>query len=83
LSEIAYHAETAYLLLDALTCPYIARSRKKIWIDKFRMTFSLPAYTSKDVNDFLNQSAQNIWFINWHGVDILTLLQKKEVVQAY
>jgi len=83
MSDIHYHAEKAYLFLDMLTCPHISRLSKRDWINKFRVQFALPVYTTKDVNDFLDASSKNLWFINWEGVDMLALLQKKEVVQAY
>jgi hypothetical protein len=83
MSDVHYHAEKAYLFLDMLTCPHVCKQNKKTWINKFRMQFALPVYTSKDLDAFLDASAQNPWFINWEGVDMLTLLQKKEVVQSY
>jgi hypothetical protein len=83
LTDVDRSAEKAYLFLDMLTCPYVADTRKRIWIDGFRAKFSLPAYTASEVQEFLTASRQSPWFINWEGVDILTMLQKKEFVRVY
>jgi hypothetical protein len=83
LSDVEHSAEKAYLFLDMLTCPYVADARKGRWIDGFCSQFSLPAYSASEIRAFLAASLQNPWFINWEGVDILTMLQKKEFVRVY
>ena len=83
LADVGQNGEKAYLLLDMLACPHVADVRKKVWINAFRVQFSLPAYSAKDIQTFLASSVQSPWFINWEGVDILTMLQKKEVVRVY
>jgi hypothetical protein len=66
-----------------LTCPHIMNTRKEIWINQFCAKFSLPVYTAAEIQGFLTASSKCSWFINWEGVDILTMLQKKEVVRVY
>ncbi len=83
LSDVARSAEKAYLLLDMLTSPYAGEARKRVWIEGFRSQFSLPAYSATEVQEFLSQSTKSPWFINWEGVDMLTMLQKKEFVRVY
>jgi hypothetical protein len=83
MDDVNNNAEKTYLLLDMLTCPYVSNASKSLWIDRFGLRFSLAAYGSNDLQRFLADCSQNPWFINWEGVDILTLLQRKEVVQAY
>jgi hypothetical protein len=83
LADVARSGEKAYLLLDMLACPHVADVRKKVWIDAFRTQFSLPIYSAAEVQSFLMASRHSPWFINWEGVDILTMLQKKEVVRVY
>jgi hypothetical protein len=83
LADLSENAERAYLFLDMLTCPHINNTQKEIWINKFRAKFSLPVYTAAEIQSFLTASVKCSWFINWEGVDILTMLQKKEVVRVY
>ena len=83
LTDVERSAEKAYLFLDMLTCPYVADARKRVWIDGFRSQFSLLPYSAVEVQEFLGASLQSPWFINWEGVDILTMLQKKEFVRVY
>jgi hypothetical protein len=83
LTDVGRNGERAYLFLDMLACPHVADVRKKAWITAFRTQFSLPTYSAKEIQAFLASSRQSPWFINWEGVDILTMLQKKEVVRVY
>jgi hypothetical protein len=83
LTDVARNAEMAYLLVDMLACPYVDEARKRLWIEGFCSQFSLPAYSAIEVQEFLSLSTQSPWFINWEGVDMLTMLQKKEVVRVY
>jgi hypothetical protein len=83
LTDLEKNAEKAYLFLDMLTCPFVTDVRKRLWIDRFCSQFSLPAYTVSEVQEFFAASQQSDWFINWEGVDILTMLQKKEFVRVY
>ena len=83
LTDVERSAEKAYLFLDMLTCPYVVDARKRLWIDAFCSQFSLLPYSAAEVQQFLGASLQSPWFINWEGVDILTMLQKKEFVRVY
>lgn len=83
LTDVARNAEKAYLLVDMLACPFVNDARKRRWVDGFCIQFSLPAYSTIEVQEFLSQSTQSPWFINWEGVDMLTMLQKKEFVRVY
>jgi len=83
LSDLSENAERAYLFVDMLTCPHVNNTRKERWINQFRSKFSIPVYTPAEIQSFLTASSKCSWFINWEGVDILTMLQKKEVVRVY
>jgi len=83
LADVARNAEKAYLFVDMLACPYVSEARKRRWVDEFCIQFSLPSYSAIEVQEFFGQSTQSPWFINWEGVDILTMLQKKEFVRVY
>jgi hypothetical protein len=83
LSDVARNAEKAYLLVDMLACPYVNEARKRRWILGFCVQFSLAAYSANEIQEFLDRSRHSRWFIGWDGVDMLTMLQKKEFVRVY
>ncbi len=76
-------AEQAYLLLDALSCPYITVAKKQEWLVAFQQLFSIPTFTQDEIDTFIQESSEKHWFTGWGGVDLLTLLQKKELVPTY
>lgn len=76
-------AEKAYLLLDTLSCPYFSAQKKRDWIVAFQQKFSIPSFSTTEITDFLTATQDRHWFIGWDRVDLLTLLQKKEVTPSY
>lgn len=83
LGDVQHHAEAAYILLDTLTCPYIdAAFRKKILNDlNAQMQVNLSAIGSDD--EQLSYIEAHPWFIKWENIDLLTLLEKKELSAVY
>ena len=87
-SDIFHNSEKAYLFLDLLSCPYIHRPMKKMWLSKLYNQAVTPlasiASPSKlEVDDFLNTAGQKEWFISWSEIDLLNSLERKELNAAY
>jgi hypothetical protein len=83
LKEVHRDAEQACLLLDILACPYIANDKKTEYLARLYSVFGLTGPLPDQLNGFFKNSTRNHWFVNWKGVDILNLLQKKKLVATY
>lgn len=83
LSDICESTEKACLFLDMIGCPYVHWNRKKLWLKRLYLSLKLPMPVNADVEEFLTATPQNYWFINWHELDLLNSLEKKELKQAY
>ncbi|WP_081729230.1 antiviral reverse transcriptase Drt3b [Pseudomonas sp. URMO17WK12:I4] len=83
LSNIQSNTEQACLLLDSLTCPYIDHKRKSKYIQRACSALSIPKPNAQEIRDFLSTYASEYWFINWHEVDLLNALERKELRQVY
>ena len=81
--DVRVNSHKFHLLMDVLTCPYVDRD--------FRSALASRLYESvadakpgkgvlKTLMDFLDC---NIWFVNWHSFDLLTVLEKKELLSGY
>jgi hypothetical protein len=79
-TDIQINTEKACLFLDAISCPYIEESKKKQWLKSFCGDKS---FSNKSVDEFLKDTAINYWFINWNEVDLLNVLERKELKQCY
>ncbi|OAI12042.1 MULTISPECIES: antiviral reverse transcriptase Drt3b [Methylomonas] len=83
LSDIKVDAEKAHLLTDLLSCPFVKDVEKRRWIDRLYTQLRATSPNASDVNDFLSHGCNKFWFVNWKEVDLLNLLEKKELKQAY
>lgn len=83
LKDVQRNTEKAILFLDTLTCPYIKDSDKKQLIMKFFKAIEQPEPSSANKKKFLENSKNASWFVNWNDFDLLHLLEKKELKQAY
>lgn len=84
LSDVLRNTEKAYLLLDALCCPYVPDIKKREWIrEAYSKAFQTPPPAKNDIVSFISSLATEQWQVSWTGVDLLSLLEKKELKQVY
>ncbi|EPK2487299.1 hypothetical protein JH843_003922, partial [Acinetobacter baumannii] len=83
LSDIATCSEKIHLLLDVLSCPYIALKLRKKWLKALGRKIGVSSMSEADINKNLASLAQGYWQINWSDVDLLNSLEKKELKRAY
>lgn len=83
LSDISINAEKACIFLDSLSCPHLEDERKAKYIKRFYRTLEKNAPTDQQVAGFLKKSSSMHWFINWTEIDLLNMLEKKELKEVY
>jgi ribosome modulation factor len=71
------------MLVDVLMCPYIEMNKRKKWLKRFYKVYGEPAPGEHDMEDFLRNDERQYWFTNWHEVDLLNALERKELRQVY
>lgn len=84
LSDLAVNTEKAYLLLDILFCPYVPDKAKRQWIRRAcKSSFAEAMPVNAAVAAFLGSLKDKSWQVSWTGVDLLSMLEKKELKQVY
>lgn len=83
LNDIKECTEKAHLLLDSLTCPYIDEKLKKSLTIKLYKQIYEKEPSKEQVLQLLEKFATSRWFVNWGGFDLLTVLEKKELLMGY
>jgi hypothetical protein len=83
LSEIYMNTEQACLLLDMLVCPYIDEKKKKKWLKRLYKVFGEAPPADNEIILFFSNPEKSHWFTNWHEVDLLNALERKELRQVY
>ncbi|WP_158249189.1 antiviral reverse transcriptase Drt3b [Pseudomonas sp. MPR-ANC1] len=83
IDDVRINSHKFHLLMDVLTCPYVDRDFRYATASKLfeSVTGSKPGKAkAKILMDFFDN---NIWFVNWHSFDLLTVLEKKELLSGY
>ena len=83
LSDILMNSEKAHLLLDLLSCPYVADKQKKSWIKNLFKTLQFTQPSRADLQSFLTAISSSHAQVDWKDIDLLNSLEKKELKQAY
>lgn len=83
LSDIKQNSEKAYVLLDALTCPYIEDGRREEYVKKL-LTLATQSQPQKQlVLEYQKKFAKYRWFTSWNRTEFLASLEKKVLLKSY
>lgn len=83
LSDIKSNSERASIFLDSISCPYIDFERKSKYIKRFHRDNGLRIPHDEQITGFLRKSVSLYWFVNWKEIDLLNMLEKKELKEVY
>lgn len=83
LSDIKLNAEKASIFLDSISCPYIEPNRKSKYIKRYHRDNGLKVPNDQQIAGFLKKSSSLYWFVNWKEIDLLNMLEKKELKAVY
>lgn len=82
--NIAKDSEVAHLFLDSLSCPYISHStRSKIlssYLSEIEPDMNLD---SVELDQTLDKLQATYWFVKWVDLDLIKLLERKELINSY
>lgn len=80
-SDIHEDAEKSMMFLDLLACPYVDRQRRLAWLNAFLVAKNIaPSCTIEDV---LGDISSPWWFVNWGEIDLLNMLERRELHTVY
>jgi hypothetical protein len=67
--------------LDLLACPYVDQQRRLSWLNGFLVSKNIaPGCTIQDVLDDISSPW---WFVNWGEIDLLNMLERRELHAVY
>lgn len=82
-SDIQKNTEKACLFLDAISCPYIKKAKKIKWLRYFYRDMQNTFPAKKKIDEFLQNAVDNYWFVNWSEIDLLNMLERKQLRPSY
>jgi hypothetical protein len=81
LKRVKVDAEQALTFLDFVACPYVDISRKGEWLKKF---YNINKEAMKfTVEELVEDLSEPWWFVNWREIDLLNLLERRELHSVY
>ena len=81
LERVHEDAEQALTFLDFLACPHVDIARKGVWLAKFySITNEAMTFT---VDELVADLSEPWWFVNWREIDLLNLLERRELHAVY
>ncbi|ETD82039.1 hypothetical protein U716_10250 [Rhodobacter capsulatus B6] len=78
-------SETVHLLLDSLACPHIDRAKRARLLQASwsRIGADLGNISVAEAEALIDEIQQQHWFVRWDGIDLLNMIEKKELSSVY
>lgn len=77
-------SETVHLFLDCISCPYLSESLKETILKKYLLQYECTTtYSPEEIQVFLNELKSRYWFVKWEGLNLVKLLERKELNASY
>ncbi|MCB0221850.1 MAG: RNA-directed DNA polymerase [Chrysiogenetes bacterium] len=81
--DIRVDAQSAFLALDLLGCPYIDRSRRAKLFNKLRKQIGLAQVAVASAQAAVETFEHQSWFVQWDDTNLLHMIRKKELSAVY
>lgn len=77
-------SENAHLFLDIMSCPFVSKKTRKEIYKKYLIKFEDKLMRSDtEVENDLRQLLTTFWFVNWESLDLVKMIEKKELKESY
>ena len=78
-------SETVHLFLDTLACPHLDRAKRaQLLRDSWNGIGANLGYISvAEAEALIDEVQQQHWFVRWDGIDLLNMIEKKELSSVY
>ena len=81
--KLAHESEAIHLFLDSISCPYLPEGFRKDLLSGYLAAFEQNAYDDAAVTRFARIALRYYWFVKWQDLDLIKLLERKELSSKY
>ena len=82
--NLQQESEQAHIFLDLICCPYITADLRIELIKKYLASYEPDeVFTDDIVSAFATELLNNFWFVKWKNLDLIKLLERKELKPVY
>ncbi|MBD9548325.1 antiviral reverse transcriptase Drt3b [Pseudomonas sp. PDM01] len=83
LDDIRQNSEKVHLLMDVFTCPHVPDRLKETLVERLLKQVKKRQPTKIEIDGARTNLGKFPWFISWNGAELMTLLEKKELLKSY
>lgn len=77
-------SEQAHIFLDLICCPYLSLDQRRDLLSTYLLTYeSKQVFTPGMINNFLVELEASFWFVKWKNLNLVRLLERKELKPIY
>lgn len=77
-------SEQAHIFLDLICCPYLSIDQRKDLLSAYLLTYeSGQVFTPGMMNNYLVELEASFWFVKWKNLNLVRLLERKELKPIY
>jgi hypothetical protein len=76
-------AHDAHLFLDTMTCPFLDQKQKRKLLTAARKGMKMRVLNNVEADALVTDLGRKPWFTTWDGVDLLSLIKKKQLSGVY
>lgn len=82
--DLLQSSEKAHLFLDVLSCPFVSIETRRFLYRKYLKNFESTLNRShQEIENDLQSLLQTYWFVKWDELDIVKMIEKKELKESY
>ena len=80
--NISKNSENCHLFLDMICCPYISIETKSELLKSY-LAYYEPSETGRAAKNIIESISDIYWFVKWNNLNLVKLLERKELMPAY
>ncbi|EFO0433248.1 reverse transcriptase, partial [Escherichia coli] len=82
--DLLQSSEKAHLFLDVMSCPFVSIETRRFLYRKYLKSYEPKLNRSHlEIENDLQSLLQTYWFVKWDELDIVKMIEKKELKESY
>lgn len=82
--DLLQSSEKAHLFLDVMSCPFVSIKTRRLIYKKYLKHFETKEQrTHSEIESDLESMLKYYWFVKWDELDLLKMIEKKELKESY
>lgn len=82
--DLSQSSEKAHLFLDVMSCPFVSIETRRFLYRKYLKKYEQNVNRSySDIESDLQSMLKIYWFIKWDELDLVKMIEKKELKESY